>query len=290
MTSINFVIKAIIRSARPRERNSMPGRTLRNSSALLLMMAAGHLVAAQNDQQPTDFVSLPNGTTNAAIYAARQSVDGPWKNGTQLRQGEGSSNLLVIRLNRHFSVGEEGKYTVAPLMTLSASDTHANATLVPMRGGEASGLGDLRLGTAFWFHSDHVNREYVMATFIVSLPTGSYIPTQAVNIGENRTKTVLSLGWMQPLGSSWVLDLVPELAFFGTNKEYVGINQLGNSRLSQDMAYAMTGTLRYKATRTIHWYGTAQVNRGGATQLNGTALTGAPNNTRLALGALIFSA
>jgi hypothetical protein len=95
---------------------------------------------------------------------------------------------------------------------------------------------------------------------------------------------------MQPLGSSWVLDLVPELAFFGTNKEYVGINQLGNSRLSQDMAYAMTGTLRYKATRTIHWYGTAQVNRGGATQLNGAALTGAPNNTRLALGALIFSA
>jgi hypothetical protein len=128
-----------------------------------------------------------------------------------------------------------------------------------------------------------------MATLIVSLPTGSYTPTQAVNIGENRMKTVLSLGWMQPLGSRWVLDLVPEVAFFGDNKAYVGLNRLGTSRLSQDIAYAMSGTLRYKATQAIHWYGTAQINRGGATQLNGAELTGAPDNTRLALGALVFS-
>ena len=267
----------------------MPRPILRRLCALLLASAAGPVLAAQNDQQPTDFISLPNGTANAAIYAARQSVDGFWKNGAQLRQGEGSTNLVVLRLNKHFSVGEEGKYTIAPLMALSAAETHASATLVPLPGRDASGFGDLRLGTAFWFHSDHVNREYVMATLIVSLPTGSYTPTQAVNIGENRTKTVLSLGWMQPLGSRWVLDLVPEVAYFGDNKAYVGLNRLGTSRLSQDIAYAMSGTLRYKATQAIHWYGTAQVNRGGATQLNGTALSGAPDNTRLALGALIFS-
>ena len=264
--------------------------TLRNLSALLLATVAGSALAAQNDQQPTDFISLPNGTANAAIYAARQSVDGSWKNGAQLRQGEGSSKLVVLRLNKHFSVGEQGQYTIAPLMALTAAETTANASLVPLRGGDASGFGDLRLGTAFWFHSDHVNREYVMATLIVSLPTGSYTPTQAVNIGENRMKTVLSLGWMQPLGSRWVLDLVPEVAFFGDNKAYVGLNQLGTSRLSQDTAYAMSGTLRYKATQAFHWYGTAQINRGGATQLNGAALTGAPDNTRLALGALIFTA
>jgi hypothetical protein len=51
----------------------------------------------------------------------------------------------------------------------------------------------------------------------------------------------------------------------------------------------MSGTLRYKATQAVHWYGTAQVNRGGATQRNGATLTGAPDNTRLALGALMFS-
>lgn len=262
----------------------MPTRTHRHLSALLLVTAAAPALAAQNDQQPTDFISLPNGTTNVTVYAAQQSYDGRWKNGIQTPSVEGSANLTLLRANRHFSIGEEGKYTIAPLILLTASETTATAASAPMLGGSASGLGDLRLGTAFWFHSDHVNREYVMATMIMSLPTGAYTPTRAINIGENRMKTVLSLGWMQALGSSWVLDLVPEVAFFGDNKEY-----LGNSRLSQDTAYAMSGTLRYKATQSIHWYGTAQLNRGGATQRNGSALTGAPDNTRLALGALVFS-
>jgi hypothetical protein len=261
----------------------MPTRTHRHLSALLLVTAAAPALAAQNDQQPTDFISLPNGTTNVTVYAAQQSYDGRWKNGIQTPSVEGSANLILLRANRHFSIGEEGKYTIAPLILLTASETTATAS-APMLGGSASGLGDLRLGTAFWFHSDHVNREYVMATMIVSLPTGAYTPTRAINIGENRMKTVLSMGWMQALGSSWVLDLVPEVAFFGDNKEY-----LGNSRLCQDTAYAMSGTLRYKATQSIHWYGTAQLNRGGATQRNGIALTGAPDNTRLALGALVFS-
>ncbi len=267
----------------------MPRPILRRLCAFLLASAAGPVLAAQNDQQPTDFISLPNGTANVALYAARQSFDGLWKNGIKTPRVEGSTNLTVLRANWHFSLGEEGKYTIAPLVALSAIETNANAPSAPLLRGTASGVGDLRLGTAFWFYSDHANREYLMATVIVSLPTGAYTPTQSVNIGENRTKTVLSLGWMQPLGSRWVLDLVPEVAFFGDNKEYIGINRLGNSRLSQDMAYAMSGTLRYKATQAIHWYGTAQVNRGGATQLNGAVLTGAPDNTRLALGALIFS-
>ncbi len=262
----------------------MPRRTFPHLSALLLVTVASSVLAAQNDQQPTDFISLPHGTTNITVYAARQSFDGLWNNGIQAQRVEGSTSMTVLRANRHFSVGEEGKYTIAPLIALSASDTKVNAPSAPLLAGDTAGVGDLRLGTAFWFYSDHVNREYVMATAIVSLPTGAYIPTQAVNIGENRTKTVLSLGWMQPLGSAWVLDLVPEIAFFGDNKAY-----RGNNRLSQDTAYAMSTTLRYKATQSMHLYGTAQVNRGGATQRNGIAMTGAPDNTRLALGTLLFS-
>jgi hypothetical protein len=254
-----------------------------------LLIAAQTAFAAQNDQQPTDFISLPNRTVNVGLFAARQMLDGRWTNGVKNPQGDGLTNLTALRANWHFSVGENDKYTIAPLVTISAADAHANASLVPLPGREASGYGDLRLGMAFWFHSDHVNREYRMVTLIVSLPTGTYNPRQAVNIGENRTKTVLSLGWMQQLGSAWVLDLVPEVAFFGDNEEYIGMNLRGTSRLSQDTAYAMSGTLRYKATQAMHLYGTAQINRGGATQLNGAAFTGAPNNTRLALGALFIA-
>ena len=203
--------------------------------------------------------------------------------GAKLRSGEGSTTLGVLRMNRHFAFGENKKYTLAPVAVLTTADTEANSTMVIPSGRQSSGFGDLRLGAVFWFYKDEVNREYGTASAFVSLPTGEYDPTKAVNVGENRTKIILSTGWMQPLGSRWVLDLIPEVAIFGDNKRY-----LSNRRLSQDTAYAMTGMLRYKATPTVHWYTSAQVNRGGETQLDGVRRTGAPDNTRLALGTILF--
>lgn len=261
----------------------MLNRMLFVSCTALCVEASSTAYAAQNDQQPTDFVALPNGSLNVAAAISHQSLDGPWENGIKKRTGEGSADIFVLRLIRHYSIGEEGKYTIAPVIALSSAQTYADAKAVPFKGGDASGLGDLRLGTAFWFYRNDADREYVMSSLVFSLPTGEYVASQPVNIGENRIKTVVSLGWMQPLGQRWVLDLVPEVAFFGDNTQY-----LGNFRLSQDVAYAMTSTLRHKATERVHWYGSAQINRGGATQVSNGSSTAAPENTRLALGTLLF--
>lgn len=254
-------------------------------AAAMVVIGSVQAHAAQNDPLPTDFVALPDGSVNVATYFASQSFSGPWKDGVKLRSGEGSTNLFALRLNRHFSVGEGGKYTIAPAMVLTAVESEANAALVPLSGRTSSGLGDLRVGGLFWFYIDHPNREYVNAGLFMSLPTGEYNPASAVNIGENRLKTILSLGWMLPLGKNWGLELTPEIAFYGDNNRY-----LNNRRLTQDVAYAMTGTLRYKLTQALHLYGNAQVNRGGATQVNGTLSSGAPDNIRLALGTLLFNA
>lgn len=239
--------------------------------------------SAQNDQLPTDLVALPDGSINVAVYASHQSLSGPWMDGAKLRSGEGSVALGAFRINRHFAFGENKRYSIAPVLALTTASTEADATMVIPAGRESSGFGDVRLGSVFWFHKDDVNRQYANASVFFSLPTGDYDRTKAVNVGENRIKTILSMGWMQPLGSRWVLDLIPEIAFFGDNSRY-----LGNRRLSQDTAYAMTGMLRYKATPTLHWYTSAQINRGGETQLDGVRRTGAPDNTRLYLGAILF--
>ena len=190
-----------------------------------------------------------------------------------------------------FAVGDEGQYTIAPIVVLNTADTTTESPLSNVVGKRASGTGDLRLGTAFWFHIDRVNRDYALASVFVSLPTGDYAPTQSLNIGENRVKAVLSLGWMKTLAQKWVLEMSPEVAFFGDNDRYYArtTNGAGIFRLSQDVAYAATGSLRYKFTPTFHAYASAQVNRGGATQLNDQAYSGAPDNTRLAVGALLFT-
>lgn len=238
---------------------------------------------AQNDQLPTDLVALPDGSINVAVYAAHQSLAGPWMDGAKLRSGEGSTTVGALRINRHYAFGENDKYSIAPVLGLTTVSTEADARLVVPAGRESSGFGDLRLGAVFWFHKDDVNREYANASVFFSLPTGDYEPTKAVNVGENRVKTIMSMGWLRPLGSRWVLELIPEVAIFGDNTRF-----LGNRRLSQDVAYAMTGMLRYKATPTLHWYTSAQLNRGGETQLDGVRRTGAPDNTRLYLGTILF--
>jgi len=255
------------------------------SCGLCAALACAHANAAQNDFQfPTDYVALPDGAVNVAAYAVRQTLRGPWRDGAQLPGGEVTTSLFAVRASRHFSVGEGGKYTIAPVAVMSVAEIDTNVPSLAATGRQASGFGDLRLGSAFWFHVDRANREYGMASLLFTLPTGDYQPGQALNVGENRWKAVLSLGWMQQLGRGWVLELAPEVAFFGDNDRY-----LSNRRLSQEAAYAMTGTLRYRFTPELHGYVTAQINRGGATQVHGRPPVDGPENTRFAAGMLLFT-
>ncbi len=254
-------------------------------SGLCLALAGAQAAAAQNDFQfPTDFVALSDGAVNVAAYAVRQNLSGSWREGVKLPNGEVATDLFAIRATRHFSVGDGGKYTIAPVMVMTAAEMDSSVPVHVSTGRQASGFGDLRLGSAFWFHVDRANREFGMASLLFTLPTGDYRQGQALNVSENRWKAVLSLGWMQQLGRGWVWELAPEVAFFGDNDRY-----LSTRRLSQDVAYAVTGTLRYRFTPAVHGYVTAQVNRGGATQVNGRPAMDAPDNTRFAVGALLFA-
>ena len=264
-----------------------PLQTIVGAAAIAILPSLA--LAAQNDFFPTDFVALSGGKMNVSVYAAYQSLNGPWKDGTrQTYASDLKTNLVAVRASRMYSFGDNGQYTTAPVAVLTTADAQAQTPLSTYLGKSASGIGDLRLGTAFWFHVDRVNRDYALASLFVSLPTGDYSEKQTLNIGENRVKGVLSLGWMKTLAERWVLEVSPEIAFFGNNDRYY-VYPGAIRRLSQDVAYAATGSLRYKFTPTFHGYASAQVNRGGATQLNGQAYNGAPENTRLALGALLFT-
>ncbi len=266
-------------------RDATPARTRSFSGAALLAIFPLLAGAAQNDFFPTDLVALPDGGSTIAVYAAQQMLNGPWHNGVRLPfGGDARTNLLAIRASRGFSIGDQGQYAIAPVVVLSAADSETNAPLSGAVGKRASGIGDLRLGTAFWFHIDRANREYALASIMVVLPTGDYSPSQTLNIGENRVKTILSLGWMKTIRERWVMELVPEIAFFGDNTKFQSTH-----RLSQDTAYAVTGNLRYKFTPEVQGYVSAQLNRGGATQFDGVSYSSAPENTRLAVGGLWFT-
>ncbi len=259
--------------------------TLQRALSLGLACMPGVSAAALNDIYPTDHIALPDGKKNVAIYAIQQDTSGPYKNGNKMAAGEISANLYALRIGKHYAFGDKGQYTFGPLAVFSWGEGTPNAALRPTLGSGASGYGDLRLGSAVWFHIDRANREYAMVSASAILPTGDYDKTKALNYGENRYRYVLAAGWMRPLSDNWLIDLAPEIVYYADNTEY-----LGSRRLSQDISYAMTGILRYRLTPAFHLYGSATVNGGGATQVNGASNTGAPNNTRVNAGLMLLEA
>lgn len=241
--------------------------------------------AAVNDIYPTDFIALPNGSLNITVYAGHQKSSGPYTNGSRPIPGEVNINQLVMRASRIFAVGQNDQYAWAPVLVLSQADVNGNAALnIPTFGGGASGMGDLRLGNAFWFHIDRPNRTYGLIGLFVSLPTGDYDRSRILNVGENRMRYVLAAGWMQPIGGKWLMEVSPEIAVYGDNDQY-----LGNQVRSQENSYALTTYLRYRQSDAWQSYGGAQINRGGASQVTGANSTGGPDNTRLYLGTLFFT-
>ena len=241
--------------------------------------------AAVNDIYPTDFVALPAGSVNVTIYSTQQKIKGPYTDGIRTVAGEASVNQAALRASRLFDVGENQQYAWAPVAVLSYADVNTNPALDARLARDISGLGDLRLGNAFWFHIDRPNRTYGLVSLFVGIPTADYNTSRTLNVAENRMRYILSAGWMQPFGGNWLIDISPEVAMYGKDDRY-----LATRVRTQDTSYALTTYLRYRQSDALQFYGGAQINRGGATQIDGVEITGAPNNTRMYLGTLFFTA
>ena len=239
---------------------------------------------AVKDIYPTDFIALPNGSVNVTIYSTHQKVRGPYTDGVRTVAGEASINQFALRASRVFAVGSNQQYAWAPVAVLTYADVNTNTALDTRRASDISGIGDLRLGNAFWFHIDRQNRTYGLVSLFVSLPTADYNTSRTLNVAENRMRYVLSAGWMQPIGGKWLIDISPEVAVYGEDDRY-----LGTRIRTQDTSYALTTYLRYRQSDVWQFYGGAQINRGGATQVGGTEITGAPNNTRMYVGSMLFT-
>jgi hypothetical protein len=258
---------------------------LQRCIAASVWLASTTASAAVNEIYPTDFVALPPGSVNVTIYSAHQKIRGTYTDGVRsVVPREISANQLGLRVSRTFSVGENQQYAWVPVAVLTYTDLNTNAALAAIRASDISGLGDLRVGNAFWFHIDRPNRTYGLISLFASFPTGDYNTSRTLNVAENRMRYIVSAGWMQPIGGKWLIDISPEIAVYGEDDRY-----MATLVRTQDTSYALTTYLRYRQSDVWQFYGGAQINRGGAVQVGGTELTGAPNNTRMYLGSMLFT-
>lgn len=248
----------------------------------LSLLGLTNASAAVNDVLPADYFPLAKGTSTLALYAYDRHASGPFADGTRQMNGRLDTRIGVLRAGHFFELAGKPLSIIA---VLPWAKTEAEPlALSSALGGQATGLADLRLGATSWLVARREHGRFLGLTGIASFPTGDYDRHRIINIGENRYKFTLNLGWIESLGKSIFLELTPEAAWFGDNTDFDG-----HKRLEQKPSYALTGVLRYRASPNWQFHVGGQINAGGETRIDHIDQDDAANNTRVMLGATLTS-
>jgi hypothetical protein len=232
--------------------------------------------AAVNDVFPGDYTTLPEGFATVTGYGYARRSEGPYAGGARQLDGQLDIRIAALRVTYFTKVAG---MTFSPMVVMGWAGIDASPAVSAALGPDARGMIDLRLGGTLWLVENQETREYLGITGTVILPTGSYDSSRVFNIGDNRSTFVVSGGWVKPFGARTSLEISPEIAFYTDNKSYLGAN-----RLSQDASYAVTGILRYQATTAAQVFTSLQINRGGATSINGVGQNNSASYTKLSIG------
>ena len=248
--------------------------------ALVLAFLAGSATCAQAallDILPGDYVALRSGERGVTGYLYQRNSAGPYTSGTRTGNAGVSVDAAALRVSGfHDVAGMIWAWSVTPLWSTAKL---AEGTMPSAFGRDAGGSGDVRLSATLWPVADVQRGEYVGLTVAWFEPTGNYSNQRVLNIGENRRKLALLAGWSTPVTKNLRLEIIPELAIYGANSDY-----LGGRRRTQDNTLALTSYLRWRMATQWEVHVGAQVNGGGETSINNVPQNDVARNTRLMLG------
>lgn len=247
------------------------------SAFALFISVAMPCMAAVNDVLPADYTALPESVNSVSFYYFDRTQTGPYNNGRKTADWNVRSQITAVRLSHSMNIAG---VMVSPVVVVPYSDSNLSGAGIPASVRRSTGgMADCRGGVAVWFYNDKELRRYLAANATLIFPSGSYDAKESLNIGENRTRSVLSLGWIHGIGDNFTLDVTPEIAWYGDNTGY-----LGNKRLEQAPTYALTAYLRYQFTPEWRAFIGYQTNQGGETRVNGIAMNDDTNSDRMYLG------
>lgn len=218
----------------------MPTLSRHLLGVLACALASSNALAV--DVNAGDYTALPAGTNVAAWYqqysrAERFNADGA---PDSQRDTGLKSNISILRLIHFMDIGG---IIVDPQILLPFGHVY-DARIAGQSLGSASGLADPIIGATFWLVNQPaagVSGRYFGITPLFYLPWGNYDKDDALNLGENRFKADVQLGWVEPLWGKVSMELYADVVAYGHN------NDAGNGQqtLKQDPTYQLQGNLRY---------------------------------------------
>ncbi|PVZ84059.1 transporter [Serratia sp. S1B] len=191
------------------------------------------------DVNAGDYTALPAGTDVAALYYQHGESDGYYVNGDKI-DAKSHSDIGILRLI-HFT--KIGNITIDPQILLPFGTVY-NTRVGGQHLNDARGIADPIIGATFWLINQPqagVSGRYVGLTPLIYLPVGQYNKHDSVNLGENRFKYDLQLGWVEPLYKNWSAEFYQDVIFYGNNDQAGN----GSQTLKQHTSYQTQANLRY---------------------------------------------
>ena len=253
-------------------------------SALLMAILFSHSAYAQ-DLTPRAYWPAPYGTKVVALGYAYQTGDVVTDPSLPLIGVDSKIDSLVVAYLQTISLfGRTSNFQIElPYVEGKTTGTYLNE---PARS-DVSGFGDFAATLSInLVGAPSMNlesfRELVQkprpilgASLKVVAPTGEYDADKLINIGTNRWAIRAKLGYIQPIGQKWLMELTVGTWFFEDNDEF-----LGETR-EQDPITALNVSLIRKF-RPGFW-GSLDLNYylGGRTIISGTKSANFQRNSRV---------
>ena len=253
--------------------------------ALLSLTLSTPFMAWAVDLQPNDIVApLPNknyvtvsylNTGNSTLY----------KNGAaQAGNPVIDTQSAIFRGTRTYDLGS---LPAVSFIQIPYGSIQPEGSLASQ--ASPTGVGDLTFATAIWPYHNRATRTYLgLAGYLIS-PTGSYSSQRAFNVGENRFRTDLQMGFQTPITSSVDGMIAVDTMWFGGNSQCAAACGLTtNGSLTQKpLTTTQLGPI-YKINQTYTLGASYFYVAGGATTIGNTYQNNVVNTQRFLLSALAY--
>ena len=257
--------------------------TPKNSAAVLVAVLLTTMVprAAQAiDVDIGDFVPAPKGTTVGLLYYQHAERNRLYAQGQQAVSAPRlDSDVGIARLVHYTSIGG---LAFAPQVLVPFGRLNAGRDTAAL--GQTSGVGDIILAAPFWPINDAGSRTYLGIAPYLYLPTASYDHNRALNLGENRWKFNLQVGFVKGLTDKWYVDLTGDVMFHGKNDDYSD----RRTTLRQKPLYQGQAYLRYQFTPGANVFVGMSRTWGGETRINGVNSNDESRQHKVSLGSSWF--
>ena len=154
----------------------------------------------------------------------------------------------------------------------------------------STGIGDFTVATAIWPYVNHDTRTYFAMAGFLTVPTGSYSNSQPLNLGENRYKTSVQVGFQKPIVGNLDGVLAFDTVWYGGNSQCAAAcGSVSNVPLNQKPLTTTQIGSTYKLDETFTFGATYFYVTGGATVINNSYQDNVINTQRFLLTALAYT-